>query len=468
MGRWAWYGTICWAAGLMASNDGGARAQDPRTPQCPNPRPQNARSVAQCSGGTSVGGECKYECEANYSMQSCDDGTHRNPDAIGPPCVYRCDPEQQCHSYPCNWTGGNLVCVRPLLPPVIPFTVTCPVHPPLEHSLPCPDLVENSSCHAQCEGGFEPSGNPGYTCGADGVWGGAGSLRCAAAAPLPGQPLSWGASLACVVATVLGTILPLPFCHGWVPESCSRPKGWLSSFQTDLDSCRDVDLQQDDRHQGWLGLVSFLFGVFHLFSDGILIYQLFSCPTRMVAAICFTVSSVCTVLTTIRFALIFHHKLKVHPRQSNIAQSQKGRLGIPAIILLSASRLESMALLRLRLRFPCGICPGYEHALLADDRDYDQYFHFLRSAVGSYHYCMEDVPHAVITIVLLSQHGASGCKEAGHWEVAGLIFSVLTVVFGLVSKRIQADFLRASVRDQNPDGGALTHALTQSSSAPNF
>ena len=64
----------------------------------------------------------------------------------------------------------------------------------------------------------------------------------------------------------------------------------------------------------------------------------------------------------------------------------------PLIVVASSSRLNSMAILRLRL---CG-------KLLLDfpDSDDRRFFHYMRHS-GMYHYLVEDIPHAVLSVAVL-------------------------------------------------------------------
>jgi hypothetical protein len=123
----------------------------------------------------------------------------------------------------------------------------------------------------------------------------------------------------------------------------------------------------------------------------------------------------------------------------------------PAIVIASSSRLNSMCILRLR------IC-GHEILDFPDSPDH-RYFHFLRNS-GVYHYWLEDIPHALVSIALLSyeydqvetQEGA----QSGIWAdlpfgsrdvaFANLLMSALSIAFGLVSKMLQQLTLKVVVR----------------------
>ena len=64
----------------------------------------------------------------------------------------------------------------------------------------------------------------------------------------------------------------------------------------------------------------------------------------------------------------------------------------PLIVVASSSRLNSMAILRLRIR----------GKLLLDfpDSDDHRFFHYMRHS-GMYHYLVEDIPHAVLSVAVL-------------------------------------------------------------------
>ena len=71
------------------------------------------------------------------------------------------------------------------------------------------------------------------------------------------------------------------------------------------------------------------------------------------------------------------------------------------IVLASASRIESLAILRLRLRGRQVISMPMAH----------KHFHFVRHA-GMYHHLVEDFPHAVASITLILRD--EGCMHGGE------------------------------------------------------
>ena len=99
-----------------------------------------------------------------------------------------------------------------------------------------------------------------------------------------------------------------------------------------------------------------------------------------------------------------------------------------------------MAILRLRL---CG-------KLLLDfpDSDDHRFFHYMRHS-GMYHYLVEDIPHAVLSVAVLVLGDKMGACAGGdfnllgwvishtHVAIASLTVSLGSIVFGIVAKAMQ-------------------------------
>ena len=121
----------------------------------------------------------------------------------------------------------------------------------------------------------------------------------------------------------------------------------------------------------------------------------------------------------------------------------------PLIVVASSSRLNSMAILRLRL---CG-------KLLLDfpDSEDHRFFHYMRHS-GMYHYLVEDIPHAVLSVAVLVLANHERGRESGdtmgacaegdfdlfgwvishtHVAIASLAVSLGSIVFGIVAKAMQ-------------------------------
>ena len=77
------------------------------------------------------------------------------------------------------------------------------------------------------------------------------------------------------------------------------------------------------------------------------------------------------------------------------------------VILCSACRIESLAILRLRL------CDTMMLDFPIDPR----HFHFLRYN-GWFHAILADIPHLLVAVAVLADQDATGCEEAGFVPVS--------------------------------------------------
>ncbi len=70
---------------------------------------------------------------------------------------------------------------------------------------------------------------------------------------------------------------------------------------------------------------------------------------------------------------------------------------------------------------------------------------------------MEDVPHAVISIVLLynAAHSTNSIEHCAPEAVGSLVFSILTIIWGLLSRKLQYDDLGGSISLDQPAGVEL-------------
>jgi hypothetical protein len=133
------------------------------------------------------------------------------------------------------------------------------------------------------------------------------------------------------------------------------------------------------------------------------------------------------------------------------------------VVMASASRLESVAVLRLRL------C---EHDLI-DLPIQPAYFHFIRHA-GMFHYLLEDFPHGLVGIAQLSKAGEDTCgTEHGTFAMPidakvltslNVVFSLGSIGFGIVLRSTQMLVLRSVARGgaESTTGSTLTARLINS------
>ena len=106
---------------------------------------------------------------------------------------------------------------------------------------------------------------------------------------------------------------------------------------------------------------------------------------------------------------------------------------VAVVVLVASSRLDMIAILRLKL---CG-------RVIIDLPMEHRHFHFARHA-GMYHYLIEDAPHALIGVaqlMLVNDEGGWIQNNFGMSEewITGIstIVSLCSIVFGLVNKAVQ-------------------------------
>ena len=234
----------------------------------------------------------------------------------------------------------------------------------------------------------------------------------------------------------------------------------IKDFERKLKDLPKLELPQGQGHVGCIGFVMFILGIWDLIVDVALCYALYGCGQWILMA-CVASTLLLTVVTTLYLSM---QALKQIQSDSPEAQEWvlSHRVGVALIVIASASRLDSMATLRLEL---CG-------RMIVDFAMGDRYFHFLRNG-GMYHYLIEDIPHGVVSIALLAMAdgGETTCEHQPETMAAlSLAFSGFSIVFGVVSKAVQLmshmadrDELRAEnarLREQllRQDGGGLQGA----------
>jgi serine/threonine protein kinase len=129
-------------------------------------------------------------------------------------------------------------------------------------------------------------------------------------------------------------------------------------------------------------------------------------------------------------------------------------------LLSSLTRIESMAILRLRLKYCTCTAEGKRCAPLIRS---DHEFMFVRSS-GMYQYLSKDIPHILVSIALLRDADDDYLVDVlslTHRSIAivSLIFSILSVIFGLISKCHINQVRKQVSREMNSFGSELQRKL---------
>ena len=197
------------------------------------------------------------------------------------------------------------------------------------------------------------------------------------------EDIPW--DILCSVTTAL-SVLP-------IPQIIRRYKKTVRSLGKDLD--RDLGLLPENKKSlGVFGLLLFIWGLIDLFVDVSFTFSLWHCQQPVLAG-CVTVSLLVTTAMAWYlgyFTLRFIVKSDIRdPSPAREWVSANSVLG-PMIVVASSSRLNSMAILRLKI--------GGRMLVDFPDSTDNRFFHFLRSS-GMFHYLVEDIPHLVISLVAL-------------------------------------------------------------------
>ena len=240
-----------------------------------------------------------------------------------------------------------------------------------------------------------------------------------------GTALTLPGGVCCVVATVAVSIAPLPRIVRWFKRSIAEQP--------------ELELPFEKKTVGWFGVLMFAHGVFDMCMDVLFCLNIFQCDK--VLCFCATVSLLGT------FGVSWYlggTALRAVFRDSPDAnQWVFGHGGlVTAIVLASGSRVESLAVLRLRLDRPFRL----RIAMPMED----SHFHFLRHA-GMYHHLIEDLPHMLIGIVMLIAYdGADKCADhhesflasklpfdSWEWIIFNTVHSSLSIAWGIASRAVQ-------------------------------
>eukprot|EP01049_Picozoa_sp_SAG25_P000731 SAG25_NODE_26_length_21086_cov_21.643065_20_plen_929_part_00 len=240
--------------------------------------------------------------------------------------------------------------------------------------------------------------------------------------------------LVCVLVTV-GTLMCVP----------PILMGFKRQF-ADVSGTSTPALRVSEVSTGWAGAMMFVWGVVDLFLDAGQSVSLASCGHWWLFA-CSTVTFFATSAVSIYLGW---HMLSRLARGSEEARSwiaDHGKLAA-VVVLASASRLESLAILRLRL------C-GRDIILLPIE---PAFFHFIRHA-GMFHFIIEDFPHGLVGVAQLTKAGVNSCGDTGTFHMPidaktitmlNVIFSIGSIVFGVILRSMQLLVLRAA---RDTDGG---------------
>jgi hypothetical protein len=238
----------------------------------------------------------------------------------------------------------------------------------------------------------------------------------------------------CIAATV-ASVAPVPFM--------------VRRFRRSLGRLHDPQLPEGKDAVGLFGSIMFVFGVGDLVLDIGLCLTLVSCGQVVLLCCCLTTLAVTTTMTWYLGYSTLKGIVRADRREGSPSSAwlMKHPLIGPLIVLASSSRLNSMAILRLRI---CG-------RMLIDfpDSADHRFFYFMRNA-GLYHFWVEDIPHALISTALLyaaDDEGRAACMAHGHSKMvhvfdrplelpfgdrdiawASLFASVGSILFGLVSR----------------------------------
>ena len=126
---------------------------------------------------------------------------------------------------------------------------------------------------------------------------------------------------------------------------------------------------------------------------------------------------------------------------------------VTAVIFASSCRIESLAILRLKLTVP----KLGERELCHFPID-DKYFHFLMYS-GWFHAIVADIPHLLVAVALLHPSNSGTCGSEAwlpHWlsaPVVSIFFSSGSILWGFVSRTSQWVVAQAHRRTHGNEPG---------------
>ena len=231
----------------------------------------------------------------------------------------------------------------------------------------------------------------------------------------------WGWERACVITTA-ATWLP-------IPHIIRRYERSLAGLQ---DSRSDPRLSEDRKWTGPFGLLLFVFGLADVVIDVWFCVKMWLCG-QIVLFVCATATTIVTAMMTWYLGYRTLRSIVEHDQRDGrpaAAWLSNHEFAGPIVVVASSSRLNSMAILRLKI--------GRWKILDFDDSDNQRYFHFMRNS-GMFHYLVEDIPHAMASLAVISAGHSMQCGADQNPTVAklSLVFSLGSILLGIISKTIQ-------------------------------
>eukprot|EP01045_Picozoa_sp_COSAG04_P017842 COSAG04_NODE_1609_length_6174_cov_10.786864_1_plen_680_part_00 len=356
---------------------------------------------------------------------SCNAGYQRGWDASGKPTV------AQTLEYTCEcpdgenprWTlahSAGAPCLGCTDDAGAPVECACD-GPPTLNARDCRGKA-GASCAAECLAGFGQVGDISfYMCDnrtGVGSWVGGNLLRCERVHPSRATS-PW--DIICMCTTVISALC--------IPAIIRRYNSRLEAH--------DVEVPEEESASGWPGMIMFVHGILDLCADSYLCLTLFTCDRGWLS-----LSAVATLLLSTATTLYLGFgALMAMERESPEARAWhiRNNRAVTFVLIVSCCRIESIAILRLRLF----------GRMVIDFPIAPKHFHFLRYS-GWFHAILADIPHLLVATALLVDSRGS-CEEMPAWlpltatEAAALsiLFSCGSIVWGAVSRTGQWVVARA-------------------------
>eukprot|EP01047_Picozoa_sp_COSAG01_P039394 COSAG01_NODE_3253_length_6351_cov_4.601248_2_plen_678_part_00 len=205
-----------------------------------------------------------------------------------------------------------------------------------------------------------------------------------------------------------------------------------SRFRRTVDNLDELQLPDQQRATGFWGALGFLTGVWDLVVDIVFCMALASCRLWPWFALYVTVVVV-TAATTIYLGLVTLATIEATNSATRQWHIQNGKL-VTLVLLLSASRLNSLAILRLRI---------FDYVIIDCPME-DKFFHFIRHC-GMFRYFVSDIPQVFVAVALLVTTGkhADICGHSDVWlipisahtaAIMSIVSSFGLIAFGVVDK----------------------------------
>jgi hypothetical protein len=243
------------------------------------------------------------------------------------------------------------------------------------------------------------------------------------------------------VVCLLPVFLPIPGSIPFISGPSISKRFKISLADRKGPHWRDPAADSADDALHWGGTILFLIGCFDFVADILLVLSLARCSQWVLLA-CGITSIVLTTALTWYFAILWKQATtdygSLNRGESAQWWAQNGRMLWPLLVILSSSRLDSLAIVRYR-----GCSGELNSRLNFEDSADRRYWHFIRNA-GMYHYLVEDIPHVFISVALLLSGGErfTECHEdtfglgnfAEPIAVANIGFSLFSMCFGGIQK----------------------------------